>query len=138
MTTEGRHIAGRTVTTGHTPRSYIIETARGEIRRKISQLNVYPSTTDNSSRQAEDLHRSQIMTCSRTGTPISPPERLKPGSQYVAQLRGAARRDVRRSAPRRAPCAASVFTMFVLSGSERDVRRPHPLYPRVRIGATAW
>ena len=26
--------------------------------------------------KAEDLHRSQIMTCSRTGTPISPPERL--------------------------------------------------------------
>ena len=52
---------------------------------------------------------------------------VKPGSQYVAQLRGAVRRGVTR--------AASVFTMFVLSGSERDVSRPQPLYPRVRIGA---
>ena len=42
---------------------------------------------------------------------------------------------IRRTATRR---GASVFTMFVLSGSERDVRPTHPLYPRVRIGPTAW
>ena len=77
VTTNGCHITGRTVTTSDTPRSYIMETAIGEICRNRSQLNVNPSTTDSSSRQGEDLHRSQILTCSRTGASISPPERLK-------------------------------------------------------------
>ena len=39
ITTDGRQTAGRTVMTSDTPRSYIIETPSGEIRRNRSHLN---------------------------------------------------------------------------------------------------
>ena len=58
VTTEGHHTSGRTVSTAAAPRSYIVETPTGEIRRNRSQLNVNPSKTD----------RSPVITRSRTGT----------------------------------------------------------------------
>ena len=74
VTTDRHQTTGRTVTTANTPRSYIVQTPHGEVRRSRSQLNVNPSTAENS--PMEMGNRSPIMTRSRTGTTISPPDRL--------------------------------------------------------------
>ena len=75
VTTDGHNTTGRTVTSGNTPRSYIIKTPNGEVRRNCGQLNVDPSSdTDNTPTGTE--RQSPIRTRSKTGTPIPPPERL--------------------------------------------------------------
>ena len=84
VTTGGHPIAGRTVTFANTPRSYVVQTPTGEMRRNRRQLNIAPPTnshsTDNipqtDARTNEEQTRSPIMTRSRTGTPIAPPNRL--------------------------------------------------------------
>ena len=85
VTTNGHPIAGRTITSSDTPRSYIVETPTGETRRNRIQLNVAPpAMTDHPSgdNRPETSHtterqvRSPIMTRTRTGTTIAPPERL--------------------------------------------------------------
>ena len=84
ITTGRNPVAGRTVNMADTPRSYIVQTPSGEIRRKRSQLNIDPSTetidpsteTETAEDTQEQQTRSPIMTRSRTGTSINPPERL--------------------------------------------------------------
>ena len=67
ITTDGQNTPGRTVRRAEEPRSYIVQTITGEVRRNRSQLNINPSTTTDS---------SPVMTRSRTGTAINPPNRL--------------------------------------------------------------
>ena len=74
ITTNGNPVAGRTVRMAETPRSYVVQTPSGQTRRNWSQLNVNPSTP--TTEEASEQSRSPIMTRSRTGTSISPPERL--------------------------------------------------------------
>ena len=85
ITTGGHPVAGRTVTMAETPRSYIVQTPTGEMRRNRSQLNIAPPTADTqtaddipqtASHTEEEQARSPIMTRSRTGTHIAPPNRL--------------------------------------------------------------
>lgn len=76
VTTGGHHTTGRTVTTAHTPRSYIVRTPSGEIRRNRSQLNVVPPATGTDTSATATRSHSPIMTRSRTGTTITPPNRL--------------------------------------------------------------
>ena len=73
VTTDGHNTAGRTITAADTPRSYIIQTANGESRRNRSQLNVIPPPIETSTATNK---RSPILTRSRTGTSITPLERL--------------------------------------------------------------
>ena len=82
----GSPIAGRTISSANTPRSYIVQTPTGETRRNRSQLNIQPPTTADTPFTAstprlnlgtkEQQLRSPIMTRSRTGTYIAPPNRL--------------------------------------------------------------
>ena len=77
ITTDGNPIPGTTVNPAEAPRSYIVRTPSGNMRRNRSQLNVNPSPThapDTSAPTSQD--RSPIMTRSRTGTIINPPDRL--------------------------------------------------------------
>ena len=74
VTAGGHHITGRTVSTANTPRSYIVQTPSGEIRRNRSQLNIAPSAIETPTTATRS--RSPIMTRSRTGTTIAPPDRL--------------------------------------------------------------
>ena len=85
VTTGGHPIPGRTIISAGTPRSYIVETPTGETRRNRSQINITPPTMTD--RQSEDNQpqtdhtterqvRSPIMTRTRTGTTIAPPNRL--------------------------------------------------------------
>ena len=85
ITTGGHPVAGRTVTMAETPRSYIVQTPTGEMRRNRSQLNIAPPTADTqtadhipqtASRTDEEQARSPIVTRSRTGTHIAPSNRL--------------------------------------------------------------
>jgi len=74
VTTDGHNTSGRVMRMADTPRSYVVQTPTGNLRRNRHQLNPNLSPTDPQPTTAGD--RSPIMTRSRTGTPISPPDRL--------------------------------------------------------------
>ena len=76
VTTDGHNTSGRTVTCGNTPRSYIVETPNGEVRRNRTQLYINPSDNDNDKHPVTTESHTHIMTSTKTGTPIHPPERL--------------------------------------------------------------
>ena len=78
VTTDGQPTTGRIVRSANAPRSYIVDTPSGSIRRNRSQLNAVPDTQSNtpSTGQTTTRSRSPIRTRSRTGTRIAPPERL--------------------------------------------------------------
>ena len=63
-----------------TPRSYIVETNSGSVRRNRQHLTVTPEGDFTTNPQQESISRgpqsSPIATRSRTGTPINPPDRL--------------------------------------------------------------
>ena len=72
--TTGQNTPATTVRRAEAPRSYIVQTPTGEVCRNRSQLNVNPSTTTDSQPIANS--RSPVLTRSRTGTVINPPDRL--------------------------------------------------------------
>ena len=85
VTSDAGPIPGRIVTAAETPRSYVVETPTGEVRRNRSQLRVQPETPtagEETPADGEDQppppQPSQdpprvIMTRSRTGTQVRPP-----------------------------------------------------------------
>ncbi len=73
ITTDGRPTTGRVTAPANAPRSYVVETPSGVIRRNRSQLNVAPNVHANTPTVRD---RSPIRTRSRTGTNTAPPERL--------------------------------------------------------------
>ena len=88
VTTGGHPIPGRTIAQSDTPRSYTVQTPTGEMRRNRIQLNTAPpssndpQTTNNQPQPQVAAHttggqvRSPIMTRTRTGATITPPNRL--------------------------------------------------------------
>ena len=74
VTTNDNPTTGTTLARANAPRSYVIRTPSDQIRRNRSQLNIRPSTTRPQTEHTQD--RSPIMTRSRTGTVINPPDRL--------------------------------------------------------------
>ena len=77
VTTGGSPTPGRIITTTDTPRSYIVQTPSGEIRRNRSHLNIDHSRVSNTDTQSNTTQeRSPIQTRTRTGTTIAPPDRL--------------------------------------------------------------
>ncbi len=60
ITSEREKIPGRVVANAGTPRSYVVETSRGEIERNRKHLNVDPSQADQSSTsyQQEEVARN--------------------------------------------------------------------------------
>ena len=82
---EDEPISGRVMTTGETPRSYVVETDLGELHRNRRQLIVAPEQESDSTPETvaepEQSPESQtpprrIMTRTHTGTQIQPPDRL--------------------------------------------------------------
>ena len=90
VTSDAGPIPGRIVTAAETPRSYVVETPTGEVRRNRSQLRVQPETPtagEETPADGEDQppppQPSQdppkvIMTRSRTGTQVRPPACMAP------------------------------------------------------------
>ena len=80
VSSDGATVPGTVVSQATTPRSYVVQTQLGEIRRNRSHLRVMPPTTQTTETQeTEQLElptRSPIMTRSRTGVMLRPPNRL--------------------------------------------------------------
>ena len=86
ITTDPRPVEGRVVTHARAPRSYVVETPTGEVRRNRSQLNIVPdhipeltdtTEADNYDHQEPPVEsQRKIMPRSRTGTAIVPPNYL--------------------------------------------------------------
>ena len=76
ITTDDLNIPGRTVRLADTPRSYLVQTPTGELRRNRSQINVNPVPETQLTQPSNAIPRSPIVTRSRTGTAIIPPKRL--------------------------------------------------------------
>ena len=71
---------GRVVSDADTPRSYMVNTPTGLVRRTRQHLNIVPEQTQTDQSEVpestQEVPRSPIRTRSRTGTPINPPDRL--------------------------------------------------------------
>lgn len=76
ITTRGQTTPGRVVSQTATPRSYVLSTPHGEIRRNRVQLNTMPNNTPQPEAPPRDSTREPIMTRTRTRTVINPPDRL--------------------------------------------------------------
>ena len=74
VTTRGAQSPGQVTAHANTPRSYLVDTPTGTIRRNRAHLTVMQSSDRTGPADTQD--RSPIMTRSRTGTRIIPPERL--------------------------------------------------------------
>ena len=75
-------IPGQIHSQANTPRSYIVNTPGGQIRRNRQHLNVIPdSVNDNQQTPNSSSSETSVLpgplTCSRTGTDIHPPDRLR-------------------------------------------------------------
>ena len=80
ITSEGEKAPATVVSSANSPRSYLVETPSGMVRRNRIHLNVDPSPpSDQSKAQIEpepDSDTRRIITRSQTGTVVKPPERL--------------------------------------------------------------
>ena len=74
VTTGDRQVPGQVVTVANAPRSYVVNTSSGQIRRNRIHLNPIPE--NRVQRSSPHQPRSPIMTRTRTGTTIRPPQRL--------------------------------------------------------------
>ena len=78
VTSGNQPILGRVITPANTPRSYLVETPTGRIRRNQQHLNIVPeNTTDPTLSDRVPATRSRMMTRSQTGTEIVPPKRYQ-------------------------------------------------------------
>ena len=73
--TEDRQVPGRVVQPANTPRSYMVETPSGIVRRNQSHLSPRPGEGPSTTAPTEPQQRT-IATQSRTGTYVGPPSRL--------------------------------------------------------------
>ena len=80
ITSESKTIPVTVVTTGENPRSYIVETPTGQVQSNRSHLNVAPKPNSETSEAQSSSNVStppkMIMTRSKTGTTVNPPDRL--------------------------------------------------------------
>ena len=79
ISSDGEQTKGTVASSANSPRSYLVDTQSGTIRRNRHHLKVDPSPVDNNtSSEAEPCtdQPSRIVTRSQTGTPIQPPQRL--------------------------------------------------------------
>ena len=83
ITTENTPVEGRVVQPAETPRSYIVETPSGDVRRNRSQLNIIPAHVPVPPAEQESqvnivpaptTEQPRIATRSQTGTAIIPPD----------------------------------------------------------------
>ena len=76
ITSESNTIPGTVVSTGESPRSYVVETPTGEVQRNWVHLNAVPETNSEEPSVNKSFPPRVIMTRSRMGTSVHPPERL--------------------------------------------------------------
>ena len=77
VNTEGRQVPGTVVRQADTPRSYLLETPSGQVRRNRSHIQCRSESPASPATQpVQPPMTSQINTRLRTGTAIQPPNRL--------------------------------------------------------------
>ena len=81
ITSEGRRTEGIIVSPSKSPRSYLVDTPKGVVRRNRQHLYVAPPTQEKSEPDTAEQCTDQppenrIVTRSQTGTTVKPPERL--------------------------------------------------------------
>ena len=81
ITSEDRFVEGRVVQPAKSPRSYLIETPSGVVRRNRLHLNVIPQKLEDSEaglndQPPDEAQPKRIVTRSQTGSSAKPPERL--------------------------------------------------------------
>ena len=88
MTTGNRQIPGRVISNASAPRSYLVTTSSGSVRRNRRHLHERLNNTDDNASDILDDYatdtttlnaepeRDRIMTRTQTGTTIRPPDRL--------------------------------------------------------------
>ena len=75
---------GRVVTRANEPRSYLVDTLTGRLRRNRSHLQVVPDPEpEETESEVSDsmLMQNRIVTRSQTGTLVRPPDRFSPGRE---------------------------------------------------------
>ena len=74
ISTEGRQVPGTVLQQADTPRSYLLETPSGQVRRNRCHIQCRSeSSTSPATRSVQPPEASQINTRLRTGTAIQPP-----------------------------------------------------------------
>ena len=85
VTTGNQQVTGRIASPAETPRSYLVETPAGQVRRNRQHLRIIPNvpntTTYPTPETTNATQRSPIQTRSRTNTFIPPPDRFIPGKE---------------------------------------------------------
>ena len=78
VTSEDRHVEGRVVQPATSPRSYLVETPSGIVRRNRWHLNVVPKNLESGTNEqsGNEAQPNRIVTRSQTGSSAKPPERL--------------------------------------------------------------
>ena len=77
VTTGNQPATGTVLQPANTPRSYIISTPVGQVRRNRQHFNVIPQDIQSATNQERNNStRDPIVTRSRSGTTIYPPDRL--------------------------------------------------------------
>ena len=76
ITTGTGPVRGRVVSSTAAPRSYIVNTPTGDVRRNRSHLNPVPQSDGTTAPESTSIRTSPIMTRTRTGATIQPPNRL--------------------------------------------------------------
>ena len=81
VTSESEPVSGKVVAPADRPRSYVVDTPSGQIKRNHSQLIVVPSENSESYKttqqpEVETSPPRRIMTRSKTGTAVNLPDRL--------------------------------------------------------------
>ena len=81
ITSEGERAEGTVISPADSPRSYLVDTPNGTLRRNRQHLNVAPSQPSGHTETQHETEQNtkstrQIVTRSQTGTEVKPPERL--------------------------------------------------------------
>ena len=76
--TQGRQVPGEITQQATAPRSYLVETPSGEVRRNRSHLRVRLEDSSHDSNRSDNLTEPStvVQTRSRTGTAVRPPDRF--------------------------------------------------------------
>ena len=72
---DGRQMPGKVVSTAQSPRSYVVQTSSGQLRRNRGDIKVMPIPATQNDRQLCGSQPTRMMTRTQTGTEIKPPTR---------------------------------------------------------------
>ena len=76
VNTQRNQVSGQIVSTAATPRSYIIDVPTGRVRRNRAHIIPQTTTPNDAEPPSDDTEGNRIVTHSRSGVSVRPPDRL--------------------------------------------------------------